>query len=63
MASMQKKCSILIRDGVAQIDSLGKHFSVENGVLTIDSEKFQSIVTDFRLQRQVFDSWRQSAQH
>ena len=41
----------------------GKHFSVENGVLTIDSEKFQSIVADFRQRRQDFDSWRQLAQH
>ena len=41
----------------------GKHFSVENGVLTIDSERFQSTVADFRLRWQVFDSWRQSAQH
>ena len=41
----------------------GKHFSVENGVLTMDSEKFQSIVINFRLRCQVFDSWRQSAQH
>ena len=41
----------------------GKHFSVENSVLTIDSEKFQSIVADFRLRRQVFDNWWQSAQH
>ena len=41
----------------------GKHFFVENGVLTIDSEKFQSIVADFRLWQQVFDSWGQSAQH
>ena len=38
----------------------GKHFFVDNGILTIDSEKF---VADFRLRRQVFDSWRQSAQH
>ena len=41
----------------------GKHFFVENCVLTIDSEKFQSIVADFRLRWQVFDSWRLSAQH
>ena len=40
-----------------------KHFSIKNGVLTIDSEKFQSTVADFRLRQQVFDSWQQSAQH
>ena len=40
-----------------------KHFSIENGVLTIDTEKFQLIVADFGLRWQVFDSWRQSAQH
>ena len=41
----------------------GKHFCVENDILTIDSEKFWSIVANFRLPRQVFDSWRQSTQH
>ena len=43
LASMQKTCSILIRDGVAQIDSLGSISLVKNSILTIDSEKFQLI--------------------
>ena len=41
----------------------GKHFSIKNSILTIDSEKFQSIVADFWLRQQVFDSWQQSTQH
>ena len=41
----------------------GKNFSVKNGILTIDSEKFHRYVADFQLRRQVFDSWQQSAQH
>ena len=57
VANMQKTCGILIQDGVAQIDSLGSIFPSKNGILTICSEKFQSIVADFRLWRQVFDSW------
>ena len=47
--NMQKTCSILIRDWDRPNWFSGKHFSVQNSILTIDNEKFQSTVADFRL--------------